>query len=360
MSLLKRSHPAPLVIKDLGNGEALVVSTPQMIASFGDATEEVPSALLQAIGVAMPITEKMAESLSGRLVRLTDESMRLLRDNNIVRVDGFAAGMVRDPKSGQLAGLLTFDKMTLTASAAAALPALAAGAALQMQLARIEKQLESIEGKLDYVIRQGHLQIEARLEMAAQVLEDVASDCLSSGFVDDDAWGRVVAVEDDIRELVIWAVKNLASLSRALSDDDLSLREKIMTLRSALDDDKAEWWLRARVAAEVAVLRWEQLRLMRRAWTTPDELNGVIERVEREVMGRRDELALLRSGLEVWAETGARSHRVLDRLRILKKRRLAKLLQRLPPMLAAYETGIGPQRPALDQTSLNISLVARE
>lgn len=352
MGFLQRNKPAPLVIQDLGNGEALVVSTPTVISAFGEPLEELPSGLLQAVGITMDLADKVTDSLSGRLVRLSKESMELLRTNNVVPKNGFVSGVVRDPKNGQFAGLLSFEKANLATSVGAALPALAAGAALQMQLARIEKQLETIEGKLDYVIKQGHLQIEARLQMAIGVLDDVSSDCLPTGFVDDDSWDRLVSIEDDVKELVIWASKNLAPLSRAMSDNDLSLRDKVRTLRSALEDDKAEWWLKARVAAEVAVLRWEQLRLMRRACTAPDELPQVIRRVESEVFARRDELAALKAGLEAWAETGTTSDRVLDRLRILKKRKLVKLLKRLPPMMAAYDTRLGQPLPPGDHRML--------
>jgi hypothetical protein len=67
----------------------------------------------------------------------------------------------------------------------------------------------------------------------------------------------------------------------------MSLPRKVQVLRDALERDKAEWWLRAGVDAEVASLKWEQMYLMRRAMTTPDELDQVVHRVEAAVQRRR-------------------------------------------------------------------------
>lgn len=354
IGILDRRKSTPIVIREVGDGQAIVISTPGVIASLGEPTDDVPPGLIRAVSLAMPIAEKVADSLSGRLVRLSDESIRLLRANDTVRVNGLVSGVVRNAKTGQFAGLLTFENANLVASVGSSLPALATGAALQMQLARIEKQLATIENKLDYVVKQGHLQIESRLAMATHVLEDVAADCLSSGFVDDDAWGRLSGIEDDVRELAIWAERNLAPLTEVLSDDGVPIRTKVRTLRRALEDDKAEWWLRARVVAEVCLLRWEQLYLMRRSWTSPDELDPVIARIERDVFQRREELTALRTGLANWLESGSRSDRLLDKVRILQKRKLERLLERLPPMLAAYEHGIGESLPGLAPPQLEL------
>jgi hypothetical protein len=295
----------------------------------------------------MSSAEKVIETLAGRIVRLSEESIRLLRANDIVPKNGLVSGVVRNPKTGEFAGLLNFEKVDLATSLASSLPALAAGVALQMQLARIEKQLGAIEGKLDYVIKQGQLQIEARLLAALQILDEVAADCLSQGFVDDDSWDRLNQIDHDVRELAAWAAGNLRPVHQALSDTKLSLPKKVQVLRDALERDRAGWWLKARVAAEVALLRWEQLRLMRRAMTTPDELDRVAAKIEQDVLNRRMELMGLRQALGPWAESTHRTERILDRLRILKRRELERLLAQLPPMVEAYEAGITQPLPAI-------------
>jgi hypothetical protein len=337
MGFLAKRKDSPLFIKDLGAGEAIVVSTSAVIESLGEARETVPSSFIRAVGATMPVADKVVGSLSGRIVKLSEESIRLLRANDIVPKNGLVTGVVRNPKTGEFAGLLSFQRIDLATSVASSLPAIAAGMALQIQLARIEKQLGAIDAKLDYVIKQGHLQLEARLLAAVHILNDVASDCLPQGFVDDDSWDRIGEVEDDIRELVGWAASNLEPTRRALSDPSLNLGGKVRVLKEVLERDRAEWWLKARVAAEIALLKWEQLFLLRRAMTTPDEMDKVISRVETAIEVRHYELVELRDALEAWSQSSHESDRILDRLRLLKRKRLGKLVAQLPPMVEAYD-----------------------
>lgn len=340
MGFLERQKKIPIAIRDIGDGEAIVISTRAVLETLGELREAVPSHLVRAVGMAMPIGEKAIASLSGRIVRLSDESMRLLGSNEIVYKNGLISGVVRDPSTGRFAGVLSFQRTDFPVSAVSSLPTLAAGVALQMQLARIQQQLTNIEGKLGYVIKQSHLQIEARLLAAVHIVGDVAADVLPSGFVDDDAWDRLSEIEDDVQELRRWSSSNLAPLTHALFNDDVRIGKKVRILRQALDNDQASWWLTARIVSEAALLQWEQLFLMRRAWTTPDELEAVIARVQGQVIRRRDELLRLRNGMEAWLERGSRSERVLDRLRVLQRAHLNRLLAQVVVMVDAYPSAL--------------------
>jgi hypothetical protein len=348
MGFLDRNKNVPVVLKPITHHDAIVISTDDVLNILGEPREVIPSNLVRAVGMAMPAAERVVDSLSGRIVRLTDRSMEMLRTQEAIVKNGVTMAVVRDPATKQFTGMLTFEKLNLSATALSSLPALAAGVALQMQLARIEKKLGEIEGKLDYVIRQGHLQIEARVLAALHILDDVAADALPSGFVDDDAWDQLSEIRDDVLELQKWASLNLAPLSRALVQDELSIASKVRILTKALKDDRAMWWIKARIAMEATLLRWEQLYLIRRAWTTPDELDAVTARVEQHVLARRHELVELRNGLQSWLDRGSKSDRVLDRLRVIQKVRLKRLLEQLPPVVDAYPPALTRSGNVLD------------
>src|SRR5581483_12243593 len=121
--------------------------------------------------------------------------------NNESMRSGVITGVTRDPSSGRIAGHLTFVDPTSLASLATTLPAIAGAAAMQIQLARIERSLDDVKQDLGYLIRHEHLQIEPGLETRLEILRDVYSTVHRRGAVDDDQWDRVVNIEASIRDL---------------------------------------------------------------------------------------------------------------------------------------------------------------
>ena len=336
MGILDRRKPKPVLIRPISQTEAIVVATPDVIERFGEPREAIPSGLVRAVGTSMPLAKTAIESLSGRIVRLSEESIRLLRTNEVVPKDGLVSGVVRDAKTGQFAGLLNFERVDLATTALTSLPALLQGVALQVQLARIEKRLERIAGAVDYVIKQLHIEVEAGLVHAVDKLEDIAADSLESGFVDDDSARRLYEVEDEIKTLRARTTRNLMLFASTIPTVDLPIGQRVKKLRRGLETDRAAWWLQARIAAEIALLKWEQLHLIRAAWSKPDQLATISLRVHTNVLDRRRELDEIRTLLSQWQEEGLESERIIDQLRVVQRWRLKRLVSQIPAMLETY------------------------
>jgi hypothetical protein len=116
MSIIQRKTDTPVVIKQINGSEAIVISTPEVVNILGEPREVVPSQLVRAVGMTVPLADRMIDSLSGRIVRLTDESIQLMRANDVVLKNGFVSGekcLVGKSKAGRL-GLAPKDTQLMT------------------------------------------------------------------------------------------------------------------------------------------------------------------------------------------------------------------------------------------------------
>lgn len=348
MGILDRRKTTPLMMQRVDEDVVLAISTADVLDRLGTTEEVVPKGLIHMVAAAAPALGRLGETTSGRLVRLSKEAVELLAQNDAVPKNGLISGVVRDPKSGRFAGLLSFEKADLVTSVAVNGPALIGAISMQIQLARMERKLDEINDGVQYLIDHAHHEISARLYGAVKIIERVAAETADAGFVDDDAWDQLCEIADDVMELCKISSLHLAGLTRVLLSPDAGVARKVHALRGALDGRHAEFWLRARVVAEVALLRWERLYLIRKAWTSPDDLEAVMSRSRSEVVDRRRELESLHHALNLWIDRGTHSDKVLDRLRIVKRRRLEALIDRMPRMLDAYPRELAPDgRPAL-------------
>lgn len=340
MGFLDRSRSLPLLIRPLNTQDALVVSSVDLMPFIGEPLQAVPTSVVSTISAVMPLSEGVMQGMGGQLFRLSSKSRQLLKTNSAVMKDGCLLGMVKNPKNAKIVGQLEFQPVGLAGNLVTCLPAVASAAALQMQLARIEKQLDAIKADLDYIIRQSHIQIEAQLRAAHGILDDVAHEVDRKGRVDDDAWNRLTEIEYEIRTLHYMAGGNLSDVLVVLSDPAKGLAARKRALENVLRDKRAAWWLRARINAEAALLRWEQLYLMRRICEEPDEIELIAERVRQDVLRRVEELRQLDYALRVWQERTSPSNRILERILFLQRRRLAKLRTELEPMLDAFPSAL--------------------
>lgn len=192
---------------------------------------------------AAPQLQGAIDGLTGRVVRLTAEGARLLRDNESMRTT-VLTGVVRSPETGKIAGHLTFINSQSLASMASTLPSIAGGAAMQLQLARIEKALDGLKQDLGYLIRNEHLKIEAGTETNLEILQDVYAISRRRGRVEDDQWDRIANIEASVRSLHKESKKHLRSLEEALDSESQGLTARVARLNRALDDERTLFWLR--------------------------------------------------------------------------------------------------------------------
>lgn len=337
-----------------GSGSTLVIHrvSPTEVIAFGRSEEldllgaeksGVDRPFVSAIRTAMaaaPQLQGAVDGLTGRVVRLTAEGSRLLRDNESMRTT-VLTGVVRNPGTGKIAGHLTFVNPQSLAGLASTLPSIAGGAAMQLQLARIERALDGLKQDLGYLIRNEHLKIEASIETNLEILHDVYAVSRRRGIVEDDQWDRVANLEGSVRALHKETRKHLRSLDDALQDEGQRLATRVAKLNRALDDERTLYWLRAHVHAELALARWESLYLLRQAEQHPDELGELVGRLHGDVDQRHRALAALSQRIARYLSVGGTVSTLTDRLRLVRRARLKSLLSELDGLLRVFPPDLG-------------------
>jgi len=236
---------------------------------------------------------------------------------------------------GSIARHLSFVDPGTLSRLAATLPALGAAAAMQVQLAHIEKSLGEIKERLDYVV--GHLHDEDLADLSANlsVLEDVYRAVERNGELDDDHWQLVANLAQPVRRLHELTSRKLASLESAL-DADVSIGRRVAVLNRALHRDHALLWLEAHVHAELALVRWQALYLLRQAGRHPSTVAGLLDELEADRKARHALLLGLAGKIARYLRSGSTLQEVLDKIRIISRMRLGRLLSELESVLAVY------------------------
>lgn len=337
------SPDASLIAYPVSPTRAVVVGPIDEIEALGRPEEALSAPWLrllrQAAGAAGPLGD-LAQQADGRLVRLTAESANLLRQHaEVHNAAGQMLGVVRNPQTGQLAGVLSFQTGALV-GAAAALPALLSAVAMQRQLAAIERKLDELQAQMTYVIDQLHLGVEGDLIASLDILDRVFERVQQTGQFHADDWQRVVDVEVMVRSLHHQTSRRLAQIADQIVPGG-SVASRVQRLRTVLQSQKASFWLAAHVRAELALTKWEWLEVMRLAdQERVDDIEGVVGRVQAEVVGRRAALEHLATRLGAFVAVG--DDDLLDRVRFILRRRLTNLTGELDATLSAFRLELAP------------------
>ena len=327
-----------VVIRRISPAEIVAFGDPEELDLLGTTEAEVERPFIDAMrtaAAAAPQLQGAIDGLTGRVIRLTAEGARLLRDNESMRTT-VLTGVVRSPETGKIAGHLTFINPQSLAGLASSLPSIAAGAAMQLQLARIEKALDELKQDLGYLIRNEHLKVEVGIETNLEILQDTYSTALRRGLVENDQWDRIANVEASVRGLYKESKKHLRSLEEALEGEGQRITARVARLNRALDDERTLFWLRAHVHAELALARWDALYLLRQADHHPEELAELTERLEGQVEERHRLLAELSGRIASYLSVGGAVSTWTDRLRIVRRVKLRSLLTELDELLHVF------------------------
>lgn len=282
-----------VVLHRLGPTEVMAFGAPGTLDLLGQTRDRVDRPFVDAVRTAIaaaPRLQGAVDGLTGRVVRLTAEGARLLRDNESMRTT-LLTGVVRNPETGKIAGHLTFINPQSVAGLASTLPSIAGGAAMQLQLARIEKALDGLKQDLAYLIRHEHLKVESGIEANLRILGDVYSTSRRRQTMENDQWDRIANIEHSVRSLHLETAKHLRTLDEALDSASLRLPARIARLNRALADERTLVWVRAHVHAEIAQTRWDSLYLLRQVEQHPEELEGLVADIRRGIDDRHRALA---------------------------------------------------------------------
>lgn len=318
--------------------EIVAFGRPQELDLLGSTVTQVDRPFVDAVLTAVaaaPQLQGAVDGLTGRVVRLTAEGAQLLRGNESMSTR-VLTGVVRSPETGKIAGHLTFINPQSLAGLASTLPSIAGGAAMQLQLARIEKALDGLKQDLGYLIRNEHLKVEAGIETNLEILHDAYAVARGRGLVEDDQWDRVANLEVSVRGMHKETKKHLRSLDEALAGGDQRLAVRVARLNRALDDERTLFWLRAHVHAELALARWDAIYLLRQAQHHPQELEELVTRLRNQVEERHGALAELSERIAQYLSVGGAVSIWTDRLRLVRRAKLKSLLIELDAMLHVF------------------------
>lgn len=327
-----------VVLHRLGPTEVMAFGPAWTLDVLGQTEAEADRPFVDAMRTAIaaaPQIQGAVDGLTGRVVRLTAEGARLLSDNESMRTT-VLTGVVRNAETGRIAGHLTFIDPRSIAGLAGSLPSIAGGAAMLLQLARIEKALDGLKRDLAYLIRHEHLKVEAGIEVNLRILGDVYSTCRRRQTVEDDQWDRVANIERSVRSLHLETAKHLRALDEALDGEALRLPARVARLNRALNDERTLVWLRAHVHAEVALTRWEALYLLRQVELHPEDLDELVVAIQQGIDERHRALAGLSQAIARYLSIGGKVSALIDRIRLVRRLKLKALLKELDELLGVF------------------------
>ncbi len=329
----------PTIVRMVGDDHAVVLGEPETIRRLGLSEFTVPEpmmAAVRALATAAPGLAALAANMAGDVVRLTPQSLALLRQHGgLIGRDGAMLGVVQ-AADGKFAGVLAFQAIGPIAHLAPALPVLLSAMAVQAQLIAIDRKLDDLQIDVDTIIRDGHIEVLAEARAALNILEDVHGDVIASGRLTDANWDRVVQVELTVRKLHDQASAHLRDLDHILADADGGLNARLMALRRAARHNQAGFWFQAYVVAETAVAKWDFLHLVRLTDTGAPNLAREVDEVERRLGRRREFVVGLSRRLTVYLAEAGKVDGLLQRVRIIARARLERLIVELDGMLRVY------------------------
>jgi hypothetical protein len=333
-----------VAVKMLSPTEAIVFGSPAAVDEISRCTRPIPSNFTSAaerIAATAPDLQRAMQSITGRWVELTRESAGLLaKHGGTPSASGGFYGVVRGA-DGSIAGHLSFIKPDQISKLALTLPSLAGAVAMQLQQASIEKKLDEIKQDLDYVV--GHLHDELLTGVASSLwlLHDVYNAVERNEGLDDDHWQMVADLALPVRHLHQLTSSRLASLEVALSDPSAGIGRRVRGLNRALHRDRTLFWLEAHVHAELALLRWQALYLMRQAEQHPETLIKLVSELEEQRAERHGLLQQLARDVAGYLTGGSRTQSILEKVRIISRYRLDRLLMELEDLLRVYRNELG-------------------
>lgn len=217
----------------------------------------------------------MVAANSGRWVKLTDESAKLVKQYGLMetKTPGVSHAMIGKPGS-----IKSWVQITKSPGAISANPALLAGAAgimaqaaMQQSMNEVMDYLATIDEKVDDVLRAQKDAVLARMIGVALVIDEAMTIRDKRGRVDEITWSKVHAAPATIAETQAYALRQLDALA-----EKLERKEKIGELAKAAKaaEAQSQEWLAVlarcfQLQDAIAVLELDRV-----LDASPDELDG--------------------------------------------------------------------------------------
>jgi hypothetical protein len=299
--------------------------------------------LLGGVGAASSLL------LDGSLVRLAPETVQALNQGAVFARDaqGLWLGSLRTPGTPGFS-----DAVRLVPGA---VDPVAAGMilqtiAVQYQLGQIQRELETVNAKLDLLLEGKQYEVLAEITAISKRLDELRTKA---------ADGHELTAQDEImirhyedaaltrrNEADLW----LRKLHELLNETSLPLKQHHRRLEELMDRHVA-FWVRAYVASQMALANARVLRLVRASTSASESWVGQLHQSVREELSTISrELVSLTGDLDAYLRRSDIA-RGLEELSVVRKRRVNRLrneLWRTQEDLRAGLEDVLPRLPRLD------------
>ncbi|MEO3936794.1 hypothetical protein V3N99_08560 [Dermatophilaceae bacterium Soc4.6] len=211
---------APSAVEQFFASEGMVASGP---ASTGLGVGRLRGLLGKASAATRAGSEIAANS--GRWVKLTEESAKEMKKYGLRKSSktGLSTGVLKGSK-GQVKGFVQFVRgpgaaLTNPETLASA-SAFMAQLAMQQTMEEITDYLQSIDAKLDHVLRAQKDSVVSRLTGAGMAIDEALTVSRARGKVDEVTWSKVQNLTTTIAEVQGYALAQLDGLAVALDSAD--------------------------------------------------------------------------------------------------------------------------------------------
>jgi hypothetical protein len=323
---------------------------------IGEIDATVPRSLVDAAvrtgGLLGGATAASSLLLDGSLVRLAPETMQALEHGAVfAKSQGLWIGSLRTPGAPGFS-----DAVRLVPGA---VNPVAAGMilqtiAVQYQLGQIQRELETVNAKLDLLLEGKHYEVLAEIMAISERLDELRGKA---------ADGHELTAQDEImirhyedaaltrrNEADLW----LRKLHELLNETSLPLKQHHRRLEELMDRHVA-FWVRAYVASQMALANARVLRLVRASTSASESWVGQLhESVREELSAIGGELVSLTSDLDAYLRRSDFA-RGLEELSILRKRKVDRLRNELWKTQEDLRAGLEdvlPRLPRLDDRAL--------
>lgn len=255
----------------------------RFINSIDSLKDSVEKGASKAISVSSAVAQTGASvaGQSGKWIKLTAESAADLKKAGGLmptKTPGVSHAMLGSP--GKIKKWIRVDS---SATAALTNPALLANAAaimsqvaMQQQIDAIIDYLETIDKKIDSVLRTQLNQVMARLDGADLAIREGLAVWRSVGRVSEVTWSKVQAVSQTINEVQAFAIRHMGELAERLEVRKIN---ELLSVAQEAETDTRKW-----------------LTVVARCFQLHEEA-GVLE-MERVLAGPYDEIDQHRLGLQ--------------------------------------------------------------
>jgi hypothetical protein len=324
---------------------------------IGEIDAPVPRSMVDAAvrtgGLLGGATAASSLLLDGSLVRLAPETVQALNQGAVFARDaqGLWLGSLRTPGTPGFS-----DAVRLVPGA---VDPVAAGMilqtmAIQYQLGQIQRELETVNAKLDLLLEGKHYEVLAEITAISERLDELRGKA---------ADGHDLTAQDEImirhyedaaltrrNEADLW----LRKLHELLNETSLPLKQHHRRLQELMDRHVA-FWVRAYVASQMALANARVLRLVRASTSASESWVGQLhESVREELSAIGGELVSLTSDLDAYLRRSDIA-RGLEELSILRKRKVDRLRNELWKTQEDLRAGLEdvlPRLPRLDDRAL--------